>query len=84
METITIPDDLFARLKARAEANRRSPDVEATQLLEEAVAGAPDAQAEADLLGQIRAFRVSLTLTTTPDEITRMVREDRDSDHGRL
>ena len=82
METITIPDDLAARLRARAAANCRSFDAEVTRVLEEAVAEA-SARREADLADQIRAFRASLAMTTSGDEITRLIREDRDSDHGR-
>ena len=80
METLTIPDDLAARL--RAAANCRSFDAEVTRVLEEAVAEA-GARREADLADQIRAFRASLAMTTSGDEITRLIREDWDSDHGR-
>ena len=83
METITIPDSLAARLRARAEANRRTLDAEATRLLEEAVAGDRSAAQEASLADQIRAFRESLTVQTFADEIVQMVRDDRDADHGR-
>ena len=59
METITIPDDLAARLRARAAANRRSLDAEALAVLDR---GLPPA--------------------AWPDVVL-IVREDRDSDHGR-
>lgn len=66
-----VPDDLADALRSMARANRRSLQGELMAMIERHV-GVRPFQAAA-LLGAVR--RIGLV---TPDESTRMVREDRD------
>ena len=89
-----VPDDVVALLRDRAERHHRSLQGELLDIVvREARFGSFDAaafmaeserlqtRAPADIhavLAEIRAMGLN-----TPDEATAMIREDRDSDHGR-
>jgi plasmid stability protein len=60
-----VPDTLYARLKARAEQNRRSLDQEVIACLEETVDPVP--AAEQALMMRIRALREGVSIRLTED-----------------
>ena len=67
------PDDVVARLKARAAKNHRSLQGEVLSILEEAVKGPPTLTVE-EFLAELE--RIGLR---TPSESVEMIREDRDA-----
>ncbi len=74
MATLTlknVPEELYAELKRRAVANRRSLNQETIVSLEEATADS-DASAKSDVIDGIDAFRASIAArgySTTAEEI---------------
>lgn len=66
------PEDLVERLRRRAKANHRSLQGELMAILEEA-AGSGQKLGLAQLLAEVRRSGL-----VTPDEATRMIRDDRD------
>jgi antitoxin FitA len=83
-----VPDDVVAQLRANAERNHRSLQGELLSIVtnprvlrgeEDGAGDWRDGPADlAAVLAEIRASGLR-----TPDEATAMIREDRDSDHGR-
>ncbi len=73
-----LDDEVVAKLKAQAKAHHRSLEAELRALLSEAAAR-PSREEFSKIAARIRA--------TTPDvsqtDSTLLIREDRDSDHGR-
>ena len=73
-----LDDEVVAKLKAQAKAHHRSLEAELRTLLSEAAAR-PSREEFREIAARIRA--------TTPDvpetDSTLLIREDRDSDHGR-
>ena len=67
-----VPDDLAEALRARARANHRSLQGEMMAMIESHVGGRPF-RARA-LLDRVRSLGLA-----TPDESTRMIRDDRDA-----
>jgi plasmid stability protein len=67
-----VPEDLVERLRRRAKANHRSLQGELMAILEEA-AGSAHKLGLAQLLEEVRRSGL-----VTPDEATRMIRDDRD------
>ena len=81
MANVTIrnlDDDVVARLKERAKANRRSLEAELRTLLSEA-AHRPSREDFLKLAKRIR----DMTPDVPQTDSTLLIREDRDSDHGR-
>ncbi len=80
MATLTlknVPEEVLARLKARAERQGRSVNREAIAILDAAVRPATPVDAEA-LLARLRATRVTLRGgPLTNEELTRHKREGR-------
>lgn len=78
MATLTIkniPDELYERLKASAEANRRSINSEVIMIIEQALFAQPvDVEAT---LERARILRESLALYVTEDEINAAKNEGR-------
>ena len=72
-----VPDDIAQRLRERAKRNHRSLQGELLAILEEGAEKRAIPVEEA--LRQIRASGLK-----TPDEATAIIREDRDTDHGRV
>lgn len=72
-----VPDELAERLRARAAHNHRSLQGELMSILERELQP-PDTL---DLLQLYRRGRAAGL--RTPSESAQMIREDRDSDHGR-
>jgi plasmid stability protein len=72
-----VPDELAERLRARAAHNHRSLQGELMSILERELQP-PDTL---DLLQLYRRGRAAGL--RTPSESVQMIREDRDSDHGR-
>ena len=81
MANVTIrnlDDEVVARLKDRAKANRRSLEAELREILTRA-AGVVTGEEFRQL-----AERVALQTPNVPQtDSTQLIREDRDSDHGR-
>ncbi len=70
-----VPDELYRRLKARAEREKRSLSAEVTVLLNEALSH--DVTQQADLLDTIRRRRsFSPAAANAPDSLA-LLREDR-------
>ncbi|HEX9768150.1 MAG TPA: hypothetical protein VGA50_03160 [Kiloniellales bacterium] len=81
MANVTIrnlDDEVVARLKDRAKANKRSLEAELRALLSEA-ANRPSLEEFRKLAARIRAMTPDVEQTDS----TLLIREDRDSDHGR-
>jgi plasmid stability protein len=73
-----LDDEVVAKLKARAKAHHRSLEAE----LREILTGTVDRQAREDFLA--RADRIAaMTPKTYQTDSTLLIREDRDTDHGR-
>ena len=68
-----VPDDLAARLKARARRNHRSVQGELISILEETLL-TPELQSPADLLAAVSNLGLQ-----TPAESARIIREERDA-----
>lgn len=67
------PDDLVARLKERAQRNRRSMQQEVLSILDEAVSK-PHRLTPAEVLARVRELGIS-----SPAESADIIRSDRDS-----
>ncbi len=81
MANVTIrnlDDEVVARLKDRAKVNKRSLEAELRTLLSEAV-NRPSHEEFRKLAARIRAMTPDVEQTDS----TLLIREDRDSDHGR-
>lgn len=72
-----VPDDLAERLRARAASNHRSLQGELMSILEREL----KRPQPADLMALYQ--RGQAAGLSTPSESVQMIREDRDSDHGR-
>ena len=73
-----LDDEVVAKLKAQAKAHHRSLEAE----LREILTGTVDRQARKDFLA--RADRIAaMTPKTYQTDSTLLIREDRDTDHGR-
>jgi plasmid stability protein len=73
-----LDDDVVAKLKAQAKAHHRSLEAELREILTATV----DRQAREDFLA--RADRIAaMTPKTYQTDSTLLIREDRDTDHGR-
>ena len=73
-----LDDEVVAKLKARAKAHHRSLEAE----LRETPKGQVDRKAREDFLA--RADRIAaMTPKTYQTDSTLLIREDRDTDHGR-
>lgn len=91
MPTLTIhdlPDRLHARLAARAAANRRTVDAEARAVLDEALAAAPETDAEREArveaaLASLDALRERVQRRAPGLDPVRIIREGRDTGYGR-
>ena len=88
MPTITIrnvPEALHQRLKARAKAHRRSLNAEALTVLDEGVRTSPTPPAtQEEAMARLDALRESIRPIPSDLDPVLLIREDRDSDHGRL
>lgn len=81
MATLTIrnlDDEVVAKLKARAQSRNRSLEAEVRMLLSEAVSR-PSREEFGELAARIRAMTPRVEQTDS----TLLIREDRDSNHGR-
>lgn len=81
MANVTIrnlDDEVVARLKDRAKANKRSLEAELREILSE-TAYRPSREEFRKLAARIRAMTPDVEQTDS----TLLIREDRDSDHGR-
>ena len=81
MASVTIrnlDDEVVARLKDRAKANKRSLEAELRAILSE-TAHRPSREEFRKLAARIRAMTPDVPQTDS----TLLIREDRDSDHGR-
>ncbi len=81
MASVTIrnlDDEVVARLKARAKANKRSLEAELREILTRS-AGAMTGEEFRQLAARISAMTPDVPQTDS----TLPIREDRDSDHGR-
>ena len=81
MATLTIrnlDDKVVERLKRRAKANNRSLEVEVRDLLESSVGPV----SREDFIDKARRIR-AMTPDVPQTDSTVLLREDRDSDHGR-
>ncbi len=79
MRTITlkqVPDELYERLKASAEANRRSMNSEALFTLERGL-GTKVPPDRSEQLARIRHLRESISGEFGPEEIRRWIDEGR-------
>jgi plasmid stability protein len=72
------PDEVVARLKARAARHHRSPQGELMAIIEQAVREDAARLTPAELLGEIRAPGVA-----TPGDSAASIRADRDDDARR-
>ncbi len=72
-----VPDDVAERLRERAKRNHRSIQGELLAILEESMKRRTLTPEE--VLREVRAPGIE-----TPDEATAMIREDRDTDQGRV
>ncbi len=73
-----LDDEVVAKLKARAKAHHRSLEAELREILSATVGR----QAREDFLA--RADRIAaMTPKTYQTDSTQLIREDRDTDHGR-
>jgi plasmid stability protein len=80
MITITIkgiPKETHRELKKRAAAHGRSLNREAIAVLESSVRSVPVDSAA--LIARARAFRASMKFKGKPLDITKLIRQDRDS-----
>lgn len=81
MATLTlknVPEELYAELKRRAVANRRSLNQETIVSLEQATA--PEVMSEAELMAEIDAFQDSMAArgrSVDPAEVERSIKEGR-------
>ena len=88
MATITVTgltDEFVQRLEQKAAANNRSPEDEIRHILERAMgdnATGMEAKRKAFLKRARELRKLTEGQLQTPSEI--LIREDRDSDHGRL
>ena len=73
-----VPEDLLEQLRSRAARHHRSLQGELMAILEEAVAPTRPRSAR-EILDEIRG----LGLPPSDLDSTEMIREDRDTDHGR-
>ncbi len=73
-----VPEDLLEQLRSRAARHHRSLQGELMAILEEAVAPTRPKSAQ-EILEEIRG----LSLPPSDLDSTEMIREDRDTDHGR-
>lgn len=71
-----VPDSVVERLRARARANRRSLQGELLTLVQNAAE--PPKSTIREIFEEVQAFGLK-----SPDEAAAMIREDRDTDHGR-
>jgi antitoxin FitA len=72
------PDEVVARLRARAARNHRSLQGELMAIVEQAVRDEQPRLTAAELLREVRALNLPAV-----SEATAMIREDRDRDEGR-
>ena len=86
MPTLTIgnvPDALHQRLKARARAHRRSLNAEALTVLDDALQSDPPVpKSREEAVARLDALRASIAPLPPEMDPVRIIREDRDSDHG--
>jgi plasmid stability protein len=76
---LRLPDELYARLRERARNDGRSINAEVLAILERELAG-PSAE---ELNRRFDELRTRIKLPADAPRPEELIREDRDSDHGR-
>ena len=71
-----IPDEVYEKIKERAESNRRSINSEIVFSLEKSVQA--DRVSEEEVLYQVRNFRTSISKGITENEINSAIKEGRE------
>ena len=77
---LRLPDELYARLRTRADSEGRSINAEIVAIIEREL-DRPDPKEFIRKLDELRSRMTLPPGTPMPEEI---IRADRDSDHGRL
>lgn len=77
---LRLPDELYERLRERARSEGRSVNAKVIAILERDLARPTDE----DFMRRLDELRARMTLPPDAPRPENLIREDRDSDHGRI